>query len=290
MLLQNNTLRSALLGAAGVTWYHLVNFISPSEPENPAKLGVIPASHTNTFILGGLTEWINEWMNGGLLHAWKEGRGTGSLVIPSRAVSSPGQGYSSRDTSAGRRWCLHLSEGEAKAATAEVEGSEMSPWHPEAFVKVYPLEKMLQYSPEQDEWPGLRKILNHLSSFWNISTSLSWKKAVLLQELCFLKASYSLHHMAVTFRSVGVGESPIPANKSHWSFSFLFSKWRFIILSTFTSLLAFLKLMNQLQSTFICGTGNCRPSPEEQEGYEASCSLQVCLSSELGGKKKICHT
>lgn len=41
--------------------YHFVNFFSPSEPDNSAKLGVIPASQINIFLLGGMNEQMNEW-------------------------------------------------------------------------------------------------------------------------------------------------------------------------------------------------------------------------------------
>lgn len=43
-----------------MTQYHFVNFFSPSEPDNSAKLGVIPASHTNIFLLGGMNEWMRD--------------------------------------------------------------------------------------------------------------------------------------------------------------------------------------------------------------------------------------
>lgn len=44
-----------------MTRYHFVNFFSLSEPDNFAKLGVIPASHTNIFLLGEMNERMNEW-------------------------------------------------------------------------------------------------------------------------------------------------------------------------------------------------------------------------------------
>lgn len=75
--------------AAGVTRNGFVNFISPSELGNSAKLGVTPASHT-LLSLGGLAELMNKWETLVCL----EGGQRGSPRYP-QGCPSPGQGYSS---------------------------------------------------------------------------------------------------------------------------------------------------------------------------------------------------
>jgi len=50
-------IRIVITGLCGYDAVHFVNFFSLSEPDNSAKLGLIPASQTNTFLLGGMNEW-----------------------------------------------------------------------------------------------------------------------------------------------------------------------------------------------------------------------------------------
>lgn len=73
-------------------------------------------------------------MNGKLLCVRRQSRGSGGPVIPSTVCStaqlSPAQNkdVSLRETSAGSKWCLHLSaHTEGKAASSAAEGPETFP-------------------------------------------------------------------------------------------------------------------------------------------------------------------
>lgn len=189
---------------------------------------------------------MNEGMNGRLLHAWRASRGAGGLVSPvgSTAVPSPGQGYSSWGHLSRKQMMPTLLRGKAKQLELWLKDQRYLPGTLKLLLRSALWRRCYDTAKSRMSGLGWENSSINFSPFWNMNTPLSsWKRAVLLQELCFLKASYSLHH------TLGVGQSPIPGNKFHESFSFLFAKWRFIILSTSTSLLAFIKLMNQLQST-----------------------------------------
>lgn len=76
---------------------------------------------------------------------------------------------------------------------------------------------MLEHSQEQTIWSGLGMLLNQLQSFlkWKYFTVLLEDSGSASSTLHFPKALYSLHPIDAIFRSVRVGETPIPANEFH---------------------------------------------------------------------------
>lgn len=69
-----------------------MNFTSPSEPDNSARLGVIPANHTNLLLLGGMNPsaqrvWRRTW------HCLPTFWLSRALVVPLWVADTNGNAY-----------------------------------------------------------------------------------------------------------------------------------------------------------------------------------------------------